>query len=126
MSKITDLSDDELAAVIRGFVTGRGHDWNTQAAARLAADAQIVLWKIRPFVDEDGWIDWAGLAGHVEVSGWSSGEKAMIRLACSLAGYAPDGGLPGAWLLASMLGPLDQENSRIAVEAVRYAALGPA
>jgi hypothetical protein len=127
MSKtlVMQMPDDELAAFIRAFVTGRGHEWNIIAAARLCADSQVVLRKLRPFVDDDGWVDWGGLAEHVEMSGWSSGEKAMVRLACSLAGYAPAGGLPGGWLLGPILAPLDRENSELAVEAVRYAVMGP-
>jgi hypothetical protein len=125
MTNDPDLSDDELAGLIRDFFTGRGHDPTLAAAARLVADSRIVLVKVRPFVESDGWIDFAALVQHVETSGWSSGEKAMIRLACSLAGSARGGGLGGGWLLAAMLAPLDEDNARIAVEAVRYAALGP-
>jgi hypothetical protein len=123
VSGAADMPFDELAEVVRGFVAG--HDWNIQAAARLAADSPVVLRKLRPFVDADGWVDWATLAEHVEVSGWSSGEKAMVRLACSLAGYAPPGGPSGAWLLGPMLASLDETNSRLVVQAVRCAAMGP-
>jgi hypothetical protein len=90
MSKtVTDMTDRELAEFIRSYVTGKGLEWNIIAAARLCANSQVILWKIAPYVGEDGWIWWHRLAEHVDVSGWSSGEKAIIRLACSLAGHAP-------------------------------------
>jgi hypothetical protein len=114
----------ELSARIRAYVTGRGHDWNIVAAATLIADCDLIMWKMPAFVDSDGWIEWERLAAHVDVSPWSSGEKAIIRLACSLAGYVPDEG-GGPWRLSAMLRPLDGPNSLLVVEAVRYAAMGP-
>jgi hypothetical protein len=116
-----------LSSRIRDFVTGRGHDSNLVAAAQFCADSDTILRKVAGFVDSDGWIEWQQLADRVDVSGWSSGEKAAIRLACSLAGYTPDDAtkIPDGWLLANMLAPLDSGLRRLAVEAVRYAIDGP-
>jgi hypothetical protein len=125
MSAIKDMPTDKLAALIRAYVTGRGHDWNLIAAANLAADSEMVLWKIRQFIDDDGWIWWDKVAAHVDRSGWSSGEKGLIRLCCSLAREVPEDADPNEWALGTMLMPLDVGNARLAVEAVRYAAMGP-
>lgn len=112
-----------LADRIRSFVTGRDHAWNIVAAARLCADSRTALTKIGPWVDEDGWIEFDRLARHVDDSAWSSGEKALIRLACSLAGHGPDQPTDD-WLLGNMLDPLDTTNSHHALDAIGYAALG--
>lgn len=120
MTAIKDMPTDQLANLIRAFVTGRGHPQNIVAAAHYAADCPTVLAKIRAFIDDDGWIEWDRLAEYVDQSGWSSGEKDMIRFGCSLAGHVGTG--PG-WDLESML---RYENGLAAAEAVRYAAMGAA
>ena len=125
MTSPQDMPTDQLANLIRAFVTGRGHDWNIIAAANLAAGSDMVLEKIVRYIDDDGWIRWDLVAKHVDRSGWSSGEKAMIRLGCSLAREVPEDADSNAWALGTMLMPLDSWNSRIAIEAVRYAAMGP-
>lgn len=125
MTAIDKMPTHQLAALIRANVTGRGHDWNIIAAAHLAADSDMVLWKIRQFIDDDGWIRWGRVAQHADRSAWSSAELGMIRLACSLARKVPEDADPRDWALGTMLLPLDPGNARIAVEAVRYAAMGP-
>ncbi len=120
------MSTADLEERIRHFYSSqRGYDWNIQAAANLAAGSPLVLSKISAFVDEDGWIEWDRISVKVDRSGWSSGEKGLIRLACSLACEVPQDADPQAWSLASMTGSLDQRNSLLVVEALRYATLGP-
>jgi hypothetical protein len=113
----------DMAARIKEYAADC--DWNVKAAANMVADADLIRPKVAGYVLVNGRIDWQALADHVDVSGWSTSEKGMIRLACSLAGYIPeDEGTH--WTVAGMLGRLDAGNSRLAVEAVRFAALGPA
>ena len=124
MTAPRNMPPAQLSALITAFVTGRGHDWNVIAAAHLAAASPLVLSKIPQFVDDDGWIWWDKVAAHVDQSGWSSGEKGLIRFACSLAREVPeDAGRQ--WAVGTMLSPLDAGNARLVVEAVRYAAMGP-
>lgn len=120
MGAIQDMPAAELAALIRAFIANGGYPQNIIAAARYATDVPAVLRKIKPFVDDDGWIEWDRVAEYVDRSGWSSGEQDMIRFGCSLAGHIPTD--YEGWDLGSML---RFENAEAAVEAVRYAALGP-
>ena len=70
------------------------------------------------------WVDWAALAAVPERSPASSGELALLRLACHLAGAVPDT-CDNRWCLAELLRPLDAANALRASRAVALAALGP-
>ncbi len=67
------------------------------------------------------WVDWTDLAYQPALSPASSGELAILRLACHLAGQLPD----NRWSLADILQPLDATNALLASRAVAMAALGP-
>ncbi len=77
-------------------------------------------------------IKWADLAAAVDDSDLTraaSSETAILRLACTLVGHVPvdvDPLIAKRWTLHEILRPLDDMNRDLAVDAVRYAALGPA
>ncbi len=71
-----------------------------------------------------GWIDWRDLAAEPDRSRASASERAILRLACSLAGYLPD---PAAqpWSVADMLSCLGTANALTASRAIAMVAIGP-
>lgn len=116
----------------------RHGDWDRIAAVQLVVAHETWLHRtdFRRYVTPDGegyaWLDLAALAGQIDDSGLTraaSSETAILRLACSLVGNVPhdvDPLIARRWTLEAILRPLDTMNAALAVEAVRYAALGPA
>lgn len=70
------------------------------------------------------WIDWAGVARECDWSSASSGEVAILRLACQFAGFLPADPDPD-WALGPILMALDPVNAMLASRAAAMAALGP-
>jgi hypothetical protein len=79
--------------------------------------------------DRDGavtaWLDWTTIASACDSSPASTGEVALLRLACHLAGHLPDD-VHLDWSLDSILTSLDAPNRLLASRAVAMAALGQA
>ena len=71
------------------------------------------------------WLDWTTIAGVCDSSPASTGEVALLRLACHLAGHLPDD-VHLDWSLDSILTSLDAPNRLLASRAVAMAALGQA
>lgn len=125
----------DLAAALKRSV-GMSDDRGRIAAVQLLCSHESWLWRgdfrrhIR--IDEDGraWPNWPSLAGWVDEAIASSGESAVLRLACHLTGYAAPLAMSDSalrdWTLHSILAPLGSTTTALAVEAIRYAALGPA
>jgi len=110
-----------------------GADWGRESAVRLLvahgswtvrADFGRVLVPEGPGVCRVAWDRAVALAGSAPAS---SSELAVLRLACHLAGAVPQdpGEEAGAWSLRRILSPLGWANSALALEAVRFAAVGP-
>jgi hypothetical protein len=70
------------------------------------------------------WVDWTTLADQPDASPASSGELAILRLACHLAGQLPEDA-DNRWSLADILLSLDATSALLASRAVAMAALGP-
>jgi hypothetical protein len=70
------------------------------------------------------WVDWADVATEPDRSPASSGELAILRLACHLAGQVPED-CDNRWSLADILMPLDATNAVLASRAVAMASIGP-
>ncbi len=137
---MTELSQvqlvaDELGARVRGFYDDpeRGFEFTKRAAAlvltravggRFMYDATVAA-----AVDRDGGVDWFEITKLALSNPWSSGERALIRLAASLAGDFPDPSEiayePWPWSLDAMLLPLDEENTALVHRAFRLALYGP-
>jgi hypothetical protein len=110
-------------------------DWDRVAAVELVIRHERWLHRadFRCFIEIDrrigtAWLDLAELADWVDSSRASSSETAILRLACQLVGATPNDPVAlsePCWSLHFILRPLDQVNAARAVEAVRYAALGP-
>jgi hypothetical protein len=132
--KVGRMPVPQLVTALRKGARANG-DWDRVAAVELLIEHESWLHRadFRRFVemDSDGlaWLDFRGLAGWADDARASSSESAILRLACSLAGAAPHGSpksVGDPWSLRMILRPLDRVNSARVVEAVRYAALGPA
>jgi hypothetical protein len=142
-STITDAAPqltwtrDYLAnALITG--AARHGDWDRIAAVRLVVEHETWLHRtdFRRFIEPDregyAWLDLAALAEQIDDSTLTraaSSETAILRLACHLVGNVPhdvDPLIAERWSLEAILRPLGEANRALAVEAVRYAALGPA
>jgi hypothetical protein len=72
-----------------------------------------------------GWLDWDTVADTCDSLPASTGEVAVLRLACHLAGHLPDS-VHADWSLDSILTSLDAPNRLLASRAVAMAALGQA
>jgi hypothetical protein len=127
------LTHEQLVAALLYAV--REHDWNRQAAVRLLVEHDV--WpRRRSFrdhvdVDYDGrghrvaWVEFRELARVVDRSPASSSERAILRLACHLAGAVPARPKdPELWSLALILRPLGHANARLASLAVQHAVSG--
>jgi hypothetical protein len=127
------LSHEQLVAALLYAV--RDHDWNRQAAMRLLVEHAV--WPRRRWfldhidIDRDGrghlvaWVEFGELARGVDRSPASSSERAILRLACHLAGAVPARPKdPELWSLAVILRPLGHANARLAADAVQHAASG--
>jgi hypothetical protein len=106
------------------------HDLHVRAAVRVATNS-ILRRKIGPYVDAEGWVEWDRLAVDLaEGLPWSSGEKQLARLGCSLMGQMPehldDWRQVRAWSLADMPIGLDTSNTSVVVEALTFALTGSA
>jgi hypothetical protein len=113
----------------------REHDWNRQAAVRLLVEHGAWLNR-RCFwdhvdIDSDfrghaiAWVEFGELADTVDRWTASSSERAVLRLACHLAGDLPERPRDAeAWSLAEILRPLDHTRSALALTAIEYAATG--
>jgi hypothetical protein len=131
---VARLSVPDLAQALREGACTNG-DWDRVAAVQLVIDHESWLYRadFRRFVKMDGrtgsaWLDLRGLADWVDSARASSSETAILRLTCLLVGATPDDPLvltEPQWSLKSILRPLGQTNAALAVEAIRYAALGP-
>lgn len=129
------LSVPDLIKALRAGARSNG-DWNRVAAVELVIQHESWLYRanFRRFIELDrrngtAWLDLMKLADWVDSAKASSSETAILRLACLLVGATPDDPVAltePQWSLRSILRPLGRMNAAIAVEAVRYAALGPA
>ena len=129
------LSVPDLTKALRAGARAHG-DWDRIAAVELVIQHESWLYRadFRRFVELDrsngtAWLDLRKLADWVDDARASSSETAILRLACLLVGATPDDPVTltePQWSLKYILRPLGNVNSAIAVEAVRYAALGPA
>jgi hypothetical protein len=135
-SSASRLSVPDLVTALRRALYGA--DWNRRAATELliAHEVWLSVRMLREHIHVDtygggltAWIHFSDVAEDLRAgSPKSSSEQAVLRLACSLAGNLPSGmddREAEAWSLGRILGPLDNANSALAVEAVRYAACGP-
>jgi hypothetical protein len=128
------LSVPDLATALRAGARANG-DWDRVAAVELVIQHESWLYRadFRRFVEMDrrtgeAWLDLRKLADWVDSSRASSSEAAILRLACLLVDATPDDPVALSerrWSLHSILRPLGRVNAALAVEAVRYAALGP-
>jgi hypothetical protein len=132
------LSVPDLTTALRAGAHANG-DWDRVAAVELVIQHESWLYRadFRRFVEMDrrtgtAWLELNELnelADWVDEARASTSEAAILRLACLLVGATPDDpvALTGPqWSLRSILRPLGQVNAALAVEAVRYSALGPA
>ena len=119
------------AALTHAAHTG---SWGEEAAVRLLI-AQGHWLRQADFsshvnLDEDiqgrrtAWIDWPALAQVPDRSPASTGEQAVLRLACHLAGHLP-ANTDERWTIADIVSRLDAINAVIASRAVAMTALGP-
>ena len=121
---------DELASLVTARADQHG-DRNNRAAAQLACDS-ILLAKIAPFIEADGFIPWDEITIRlIDGVGWSGGEIRLAKIACSLAGFLGyvDGDVRAQadiadWSLSECLWGLDDRNMRAALSAIHYAATG--
>ena len=124
-------SPDQLAAAL---LMGVDQDNPAHAAIRLLAahgkwlrtPAFIrAVGPMRASTRGGGWalLDWDSVAVLAAASPASSSERAILRLACSLAGALPDVlDDPRSWTLRAMLAPLDGERRDLAVAAITAAS----
>jgi hypothetical protein len=129
------LSVPDLITALRAGARVNG-DWDRVAAVELVIQHESWLYRadFRRFVEIDrrtgtAWLKLNKLADWVDEARASSSEAAILRLACLLVGATPHDPVAltePRWSLHSILRPLGQVNAALAVEAVRYAALGPA
>jgi hypothetical protein len=130
--KASNLDRKQLTEALLRAV--RDEDWNRQAAVRIVIEHGYWLGR-RSFLayvdayqergEQVAWVEFGGLADVVDGSGASSSERAVLRLACHLAGAMPTRPRdPDLWSPAAILRPLGRASSRLAVNAVRYAATG--
>jgi hypothetical protein len=117
----------------------RHGDWGRVAAVQLVVKHETWLPRtdFRRFVvpaKQEGyaWLDLAALAGQIDdssITRSASSETAILRLACHLVGQVPTEVEPliaNRWTLQTILSALHGTNAALAVEAVWYAAFGPA
>lgn len=127
---------EHLSRILIAAATRQG-DWDRIAAVKLVVAHERWLHRtdFRRFIEPDGegyaWLDLVALAEQIDDSSLTraaSSETAILRLACSLVGNVPhdvDPLIAERWSLEAILRPLGEANRALAVEAVRYAALGP-
>ena len=129
----TNLTPNELAAALIRGCEYHGLDWGEEAALRLLIAQRTWLSRTefrdhitleRTASEVRAWTDWTAVAIEPDRSPASSGELAILRLACHLAGQIPTG-LDSRWSLSELLMPLDATNALRASRAVAMAALGP-
>jgi hypothetical protein len=128
-----DQTATHLATALVNGCAQFGLDWGEEAAIQLLIAHGT--WLRRPEFQSHvtltaqpgaaAWADWTGIATEPDVSPASSSERAILRLACHLAGHLPDQA-DTEWSLAAILSPLDTANTLLASRAVAMAALGPA
>ena len=121
----------------RALLAGVSHyrlAWPEEAAVRLLIAERTWLLSRNEFrhhvtpVRRDGvltaWADWPGVAREPDRCPASGGQRAVLRLACLLAGALPSHP-DTTWTLQHILSRLDVQNSLLASRAVAMAALGP-
>lgn len=129
-----NLTPAEAAAALIKGCAHHGLAWGEEAALQLliAQGTWLRREEFRAHVTahpiDDGslaaWVDWCALAYEPDRSPASSGELAILRLACHLAGQIPEDA-SNLWALAAILMPLDATNALLASRAVAMAAIGP-
>jgi hypothetical protein len=128
------LTPAELGAALIKGCTHHGLDWGEEAAVHLLI-AQGTWLRRAEFaghvtVEEltDGslsaWADWTEVTTEPDTSPASSGELAVLRLACHLAGHLPET-TDNTWSISDIVMPLDATNGLLASRAVAMAAIGP-
>jgi hypothetical protein len=129
----TNLTPTELAVALIAGCQHHGLDWGEEAALRLLIAHRTWLRReeLRAHVSTQhssagliAWLDWTQVANEPDRSPASSGELALLRLACHLAGRIPEDA-DNRWALSELLMPLDATNALRASRAVAIAALGP-
>ncbi|WP_285623857.1 hypothetical protein [Kineosporia sp. NBRC 101677] len=69
------------------------------------------------------WFDWESITNGCDNSPASTGEVALLRLACHLTGHLPNS-VHADWALDTILTSLDAPTRMLATRAVAMAALG--
>jgi hypothetical protein len=128
------LTSTELAAALTNGVLQHGLDWGEEAAIRLLIAQGTWLHRdefrrhITASRTEHGtfaaWVDWTEVTAEPDRSPASTGELAILRLACHLAGHLPEGE-DNRWAIAELLSSLDATNALLVSRAVAMAAIGP-
>jgi len=128
------MSGEEIEQALISGIAQSGASQGEEAAIRLL----IANWtwlnreelrrhiaiQSRPGQPLVAWIDWADLCQEPDQSPASTAERAILRLACSLAGWVP---APAnrRWSILDMLSTLDVQNTLLASRAFAMAAIGP-
>lgn len=130
----TERRETTLSTALLAGIAAHGANWGEEAATHLLIATK--LWLRRAELDQhihhdhaaDGsqtaWIDWTALTAEPDNTPASSGEKAILRMVCHLAGHLPQQANEH-WTLADILSDLDPTNALLATRAVALAALGP-
>lgn len=111
----------QLAADLRQTVA---HDYAHRRAAVMVVTDTILLRKIQPYtrsLDHGISIDWRRLAADIDQLPWSSGERALARAACHLAGVGPAVMTPD-WLLSEMVSSIGEQGLRVVLAAIQLAS----
>ena len=121
-----------ITAEVRAAATNRTGDADRESE-RPSEARQIESEPMRqrdgkPQLVLEAWVDWQGVAGDVDRSPASTGETALLRLACHLTGHLPPTRgrrVEVDWTLAEILVPFDATTALLATRAVAIAAIGP-
>ena len=120
-----------LASALRAGTAA--DDWGRRAAVELLLAhgywlrTELVLGALRPQSATVAHLLWSRIAAGVDATQASSSERAILRLACSLAGAVPAGLdelQAQRWSLRTILQSLDAANARLALTAIAHALTG--